>query len=235
MPDSPVIPTDKIRGLLYEWYSGAPPAQRAIQSWRPYICPYQPLIQEVTKVRPEHVLDVGCGRGALLQLLAHLEIISTGHGIEIDLPSVEDGKTAETKRQKLASNKTPIVRYEQRGPHELLNFSAEYDMVIIVDVLHHVPVAEQEAFVKNAMKHVRPGGTLLYKDMARRPWWRATANRTHDLVMAKQWIHYLPLETVQGLLSDSGEASKPAWDVLEPKRYNCLWYGHEMLVARRLA
>jgi hypothetical protein len=44
--------------------------------------------------------------------------------------------------------------------------------------------------------HVKQGGMLLYKDMGRRPLWRAWANRLHDLLMVKEWIHYARLEDV---------------------------------------
>src|SRR6266576_3469231 len=69
--------------------------------------------------------------------------------------------------------------------------------VSMIDVMHHVPPSFQKEFLLTACRHVRPSGLLIYKDMCRRPRWRAAANRLHDLVLARQWINYLPISQVE--------------------------------------
>src|SRR5207248_9108150 len=49
----------------------------------------------------------------------------------------------------------------------------EFDLVSIIDVMHHVPIAARPSFMRKAASRVRPGGTLLYKDMCDSPRWRA--------------------------------------------------------------
>ena len=107
--------------------------------------------------------------------------------------------------------------------------AGEYDVVAMIDVMHHIPPAAQRAVFQEALSHVAPGGVLIYKDMCRRPLWRAGMNRLHDLVVARQWIHYLPIEHVDRWAAAAGMATERA-DAI-----NRLWYGHELRVLRRPA
>jgi 2-polyprenyl-3-methyl-5-hydroxy-6-metoxy-1,4-benzoquinol methylase len=68
-----------------------------------------------------------------------------------------------------------------------------FDVVSLIDVIHHIQSKDQTTVLVNAIEHVADGGILLYKDMASRPLWRAWANRLHDLISAGDWINYLEL------------------------------------------
>ena len=57
-----------------------------------------------------------------------------------------------------------------------------------------------------------------------RLYWRALANRLHDLVIARQWIHYLPLDKAIEWAAAKGCV------VIEKRTVNMLWYGHEIVV-----
>ena len=66
---------------------------------------------------------------------------------------------------------------------------------VSLSMTHDVPPAKQADLIAVAAKHLNDG-PLLYKDMSSRPLWRAWANRLHDLVSAREWIHYAELESV---------------------------------------
>ena len=103
----------------------------------------------------------------------------------------------------------------------------DFDVVAMIDVIHHVSRPEQEAVIRRACRKVRRGGLFLYKDMVERPWWRAAANRLHDLVLARQWIHYVPVKEVERWAEDEGL-------VLDRSELiNRWWYGHELRVFRK--
>jgi SAM-dependent methyltransferase len=103
-----------------------------------------------------------------------------------------------------------------------------FDVVMMVDVMHHIPPPAQESVLRAAARRVRPGGgRLLYKDMARRPAWRATMNRLHDLVVARQWIHYCPIQDIERWATDEGLSPAVASDS------SLLWYRHELRVFTR--
>ena len=65
--------------------------------------------------------------------------------------------------------------------------------------------------------------------MAAKPLFRAWWNRLHDLVIARQWISYRPINEVEVWLKDLGaEIVEHSEKVLGP-------YGHELIVAKRPA
>ena len=65
--------------------------------------------------------------------------------------------------------------------------SGPFDIVSVIDVMHHVPTIAQRTVIERAASRLKPGGLLVYKDMVERPRWRAWKNRLHDLVLARQW------------------------------------------------
>jgi len=198
-------------------YTRGPLLLRRLQHYRPWICPFGRLIEQTPS--GASVLDVGCGGGLFLCLLAANGRISRGQGFDVS------GDAFGLARDASGSSVTrgTWLVFEQRSVEEGWPDGA-FDMVSIVDVLHHVPPDAWRAVLDEALRHLKPGGTLLYKDMCRRPRWRAVANRMHDLVMARQWIHYVPIEEVDAWAAREGLHRRTA------ERINTLWYGHELRV-----
>jgi 2-polyprenyl-3-methyl-5-hydroxy-6-metoxy-1,4-benzoquinol methylase len=79
-----------------------------------------------------------------------------------------------------------------------------FDVVGILDVMHHIPPDAQLTVLDMATEKVSPGERILYKDMSNRPMWMAYANRLHDLMIAREWIHYLPLDKIKERLEQKG-------------------------------
>lgn len=111
------------------------------------------------------VLEIGCGEGAICYRLAAAYPAARVTGIDI----------------------TPNVGRLFRGPADRVRFArataAEYaaahpdgfDLVLICDVLHHVPWADHPAFLGAAERLLKPGGALVVKD------WEAVPNAGHVL------------------------------------------------------
>ena len=102
-----------------------------------------------------------------------------------------------------------------------------FDVVCLIDVLHHVPVVIQGAFFLEAASRVKQGGLLIYKDMAERPLWRALANRMHDLVLARQWINYVSMERAGEWAGSDGLVVKAS------EAFTVGPYAHELSVFAR--
>jgi len=196
-------------------------ALRFIQGYRPLLCPFEVLIEVVPA--KSRVLDVGCGGGLFLALLAATGRISQGVGFDTSQMAIEVAQRLETKFPN-----GPRIRFEHRGAGETWPADT-FDVVSIVDLMHHVPPSEQENVLAQAASHVAPGGLLLYKDVSEGPAWRAWASRLHDLVVARQWIHIVPFATVVQWAEAHG------LKIERHTRIDVLWYGHEMGVFRRPA
>lgn len=203
-------------------YQDSPLFARTVQRGRPYICPFE----ELTKSIPEgsKILDIGCGSGLFLGWLAAHGRIEQGIGVE---PNPKALEAAEAMRQRLAELGSSVeLDFRQVGSERDWP-DGQFDVVSSVDVMHHVSLEAREAFLERAISLVRPGGLLLYKDMAPRPRLFALWNQMHDLVMAKEWIRLQPIKTIEAWASARG---------LELERSEALhriFYSHELRVFRK--
>jgi len=218
---SELTPRDLSR-MARDLYPTGPWLFRALQRYRPYICPFEELIPEVPQ--GASVLDIGCGGGLFLGLIEASGRNPLGLGFDVSKPAIGLARSmAEQAAKRGGWLDFRLIDAAAPWP------DGDFDVVSMIDVAHHVPPASQEEAIRRASQKVRPGGRFLYKDMVARPRWRAAANRLHDLVLARQWIHYLPVERVEAWATDEGLRLERSG------RFNRLWYGHELRIFHRPA
>lgn len=203
-------------------YADGPLLARKLQQWRPHIAPFDQLIALV----PEgaSVLDIGCGAGLFLGLLAVTGRLKSGVGFDSNPEAIA---LAGRMRSGLPCELQAKLRFER------LDTGAEwpdgtFDVVSLIDLLHHIRREDQEAVFRKAMRTVSPGGLVVYKDMAMQPVACATANQLHDLVLARQWIHHVPMRLVMAWAAQEGAT------VRTKGRARLFWYAHEWALFRRL-
>ncbi|EPR37118.1 hypothetical protein dsx2_1061 [Desulfovibrio sp. X2] len=187
--------------------------------YRPYICPFTTMLDTIPE--GSSVFDIGCGSGFFLHACRTLRGATETVGVDANCAAV-----------RLAENAA-----RRSFPRETCSFSAgetcgawpdrTFDVVSIIDVLHHVPRRAQADFIREAGRRVRPGGLLLIKDMLPRPVVCGIMNRLHDLVLARQWISYVDLRGVASLLRAQGFTLEREEDA------TMLWYAHRLVVMRR--
>lgn len=197
--------------------------RRKFQHWRPRICPFESILPYVPA--GSSLLDIGCGCGLFLGLLASAGKITRGVGFDVDRSVIETARKMAIRAAELHPG-TSLTFYLGA---DLTWPPGEFDAVSLIDVMHHLPPARQKPFFAKVCQRVRVGGVLIYKDMCRRPRWRAWANRLHDLLLARQHIHYVPIESVEAWAGECG------MQLVDAQRINRLWYGHELRVLRRMA
>lgn len=190
-----------------------------VQGLRPYICPFGEVIDLVPP--RSRVLDVGCGSGLFLLFLSKLGRLEKGVGFDMSEEAIAAAQQAQ-KQLDRPDNVQFSVRTVQEGIP-----SGDWTVVSVVDVIHHIPREYQAGFIRQLCDATPPGALLIVKDMVTRPWWRALANRMHDLLMARQWVQHTGPETVEGWITD------PAFTLVHRSRSNMLWYGHWTLVYQR--
>jgi SAM-dependent methyltransferase len=83
-------------GTLWNAYRDAPLSQRLLASARTLICPFERIARRVPA--GSRTLDIGCGTGALLNLLAARELISEGIGCDINQAALTAGRQAAKRR-----------------------------------------------------------------------------------------------------------------------------------------
>jgi 2-polyprenyl-3-methyl-5-hydroxy-6-metoxy-1,4-benzoquinol methylase len=200
-------------------YIEGPWATRQLQHWRPYVCPFDLVIEEVPE--GSFVLDVGCGGGLLLGALASIGRIRGGVGFDFSADGI---RVAEAMLKALPAGCN--LRFQHLSALDRWPEGA-FSVVTLIDVMHHVAVASQREVFRTAAQALKPGARLIYKDIAPRPRWRAHANTLHDLLLARQWVHYLPMTTILGWAREEGLVLVRSYTA------NRLWYGHHFAVFDR--
>lgn len=190
-----------------------------LQILRPFICPLEEVLPLVPK--QAHVLDAGCGAGLFLGLLADTGRIASAVGFDSSASAIS---LARKMSANLGSNiGIQFLHIDATAPWP----ADRYDVVSLIDVLHHVPPEHHLTVLSRARECIRPGGLLIYKDMANRPRWRAACNQAHDLFLARQWIHHVPILFVERWAEESG------LERIVIGQANRFWYAHEWRVFRR--
>lgn len=216
------LTAQRLSAIAKTMYSPGPFLLRTLQRWRPYICPFEKLVGHVHE--GSRVLDIGCGAGLLLSLVAGLGREFDGIGLDVSQQAIDVAKVM----AKRAAALWPKARLSfERVAIDTAWPPDTFDTVFLIDVLHHVPPTSQHSFLKRVISKVKQGGILVYKDMCLRPWWKAQANRLHDLVVAREWITYVPVQTVECWANSEGMR------VILREDTNRFWYGHELRVMER--
>ena len=200
-----------LSGMAAELFRSGPVLFRYMQMGRPYICPFHELVSLVPG--GSRVLDIGCGGGLFLAYLARLGIISSGVGID---PSRVAIAAAENMRANNGlGNQLDFVA----GPFPYGSREC-FDLVSLIDVLHHVPRPQQRDFIRAAVRHVKRGGFLLIKEMRPRPVHGALLNGLHDMILAGEVPRYVDERVMRSWAAEEG---------LQPRHFKhdrLMWYYH---------
>jgi 2-polyprenyl-3-methyl-5-hydroxy-6-metoxy-1,4-benzoquinol methylase len=203
-----------------EYYKNHSFADRTLVNLRPYICPFKPLVGWVPS--NANVFDIGCGTGLWLITLANSVDIKSGIGVDINSSSIRKAKLAVTSYK--GAGGLIDLNFQQTSDSRDWPKEDRFDVVSLVDVLHHIPASIQAKFIGDAIQMIKPGGRLLYKDMSNKPWVAGLGNRLHDLVLARQWINYFPISRVAQIATSAGGK------VRYQDNWQRAFYAHELLV-----
>ncbi len=144
----------RVRSLL-----GPRLEQTAANGYRRLFVSLDSLATRVAHLGPfETVIEVGCGEGALLTRLMHaLDPRATALGIDI-APNPGHNYTGRNHH----------VEFRQATVAEVVAEGRRFDLVIVSDVLHHIPAAERREFLVACRDLLAPGGTVVVKEWVKR-------------------------------------------------------------------
>ena len=124
----------------------------------------------------ERILDLGCGRGAVLLLAA--QHLTTGRAVGVDVwrRGDQSGNAAEaTRRNAVAEGAADRVELHTADMTALPFGADDFDLVVSNVAIHNVKGrAGRERAIEEAVRVLRPGGRLMIADI-----WATGLYRTH--------------------------------------------------------
>lgn len=80
-------------------------------------------------IAPGSILEVGCGEGYMLEAIAEGGVMAELHGVDFSEPAIADARARLGPRAKL----------EARDARELADDGRQFDLVMMLEVLEHIP------------------------------------------------------------------------------------------------
>src|ERR1700739_1183298 len=110
--------------------------------YRPIICPFDNLLKYIAD--KESLFDIGCGSGQFCLVAANFTNVKKLMGIEISETLVKNANTVSEKY----GNKKEFI-FETFDGENFPDAIGDYQLVFLIDVLHHVPADKQISFLQS--------------------------------------------------------------------------------------
>ena len=164
---------------------------------------------------PKRILEVGCGDGALAQRLTTVHPAAEYLGID---PAPTAGRLyrGDPARAEFRRQDIDTLAASQPDP---------FDLVVIVDVLHHIPAVVRPTVLRHAARLTAPDGLLLIKEWASdRPVFGRLAYWADRYVTGDRDVDFMTEGQLARLLSDTLPAfTRTVHRPIPPWRENILF------------
>jgi 2-polyprenyl-3-methyl-5-hydroxy-6-metoxy-1,4-benzoquinol methylase len=105
---------------------------------------------------PARILEVGCGEGAMTERLARIYPQAEITAIDIS-----------PRLGRLYRGNSDRVSFRQTTIQEIAAEPGKFDLAVLSDVMHHVPMPMRPAILRSIRSALNPSGSLIFKDWTR--------------------------------------------------------------------
>jgi spermidine synthase len=144
--------------------------------------------------QPRRILEVGCGEGAMTERIARIYPTANITAIDI-IPNV--GRLFRGDRFNVTFCQEGVEVVAKRQP-------VTFDLVILADVIHHVPADARRSLISAIDQAMTPNGSFIFKD------WVVSKTPIHRLCdIAERYVtgddvSYCTMSGINGLLEPFG-------------------------------
>ena len=144
--------------------------------------------------RKGNVLDLGCGSGIFANILSAGSPQRKVYGVDYSSERIETAKKISRGNPNLEFvagdvNATPFERFE---------------VVTLIDLLHHMPFEEQDDLLKKVCDKLNKGDTLIIKDLEKAPCWKYIFHYIQDSISYRERLYFRSAEEMKEVLEKTG-------------------------------
>jgi 2-polyprenyl-6-hydroxyphenyl methylase/3-demethylubiquinone-9 3-methyltransferase len=164
---------------------------------------------------PSSILELGCGEGAVTSRLSRAFPDAAILGVDVT-PRV--GRLFDGRGDKVSFEQKPVQQVALERP-------GSFDLLIAVDVIHHIPPAERLSVLQAARKTLASGGVFAIKD------WIRGVTPIHglcwlsDRFLTGDDVRYCSLDELRALLHNAFGVPPTEEGSVRPWRHNRLLLG----------
>jgi 2-polyprenyl-6-hydroxyphenyl methylase/3-demethylubiquinone-9 3-methyltransferase len=157
----------------YEWHIS--------EAWRRMFVDLDAFVGQMREwTDATNILEIGCGEGAVTERLVR-------HFPNARITAIDVAPNA----GRLFRGDRSRVEFSQAFAEDVVTKRpAAFDLVILADVIHHVPLPLRRALLESARAGLAPGGRMVFKDWARRPTPMHLACALADRYLTGDEVHY---------------------------------------------
>ncbi len=167
------------------------------------------------------ILEIGCGFGLFGTYFASLDPQVQYRGFDLNARRIAMARAA-AARLGLST-----VQFDVGDARSSIEMGRDYDAVLMMDLLHHVPDAAKRDLLTSVTEALVPGGLLVLKDIVPHPWPKLAFTWVLDVLMTRgfdMW-YWNEEQFAAALPSDWGLEFYPINDWLP--------YPHILMLGRR--
>ncbi len=157
----------KKKGILQSFYT----------YYRNKSCPMKKIFSLIPQGK--NVIDVGCGFG-FISLWTAL-VFPEANVVGMDLVPSRIQLASKLAQDEKIENLSFAVKDITKDTN-----IQDADIILLIDLFHHVPFQNQLPFLKQCINKTPKDGTIIFKDIDTKPWWKHKVNYIQDFLFTRQ-------------------------------------------------
>ncbi len=162
------------KSKILKRFRGSPIGTRLFLLFRWHLTPYDIM---ASRMPPKgKVMDLGCGHGLLTLAIALSNADRQVLGVDHDAMRIETASRAVRELTNITFLKGSMLAYPEAGP---------FAGIALIDCMHYFNPESQEKIIRDAYKHLEPGGTLLIREVDPKGGVIASWNRLYEKIATR--------------------------------------------------
>jgi 2-polyprenyl-3-methyl-5-hydroxy-6-metoxy-1,4-benzoquinol methylase len=193
---------------------------RGYVRWKVRSDPAYPAVAEHLRGYEQPLLDLGCGVGLLPFFLRERGYAAPILGVDFDERKIEVARKAAQRYRGV-----DFIAADVRMP------LPENHNVVMLDILHYLQTADQQAILRNAAGVVPPGGVAIVRQAVRDGSWRYRLTETVDTLA--RTMHWMRAEAINFPTPEEIAAPFEGFEITKHPLWGRMPYNNYLFVFRR--